>query len=49
MTGVGGGCCLEWARVKVVWIILGAGTGGRQERMNPRAAGRVAAGTDCRE
>ena len=46
---VGGSGCLEWARIKVVWTILGARTGGRQEEMNPRAAGRVAAGTGCRE
>lgn len=32
-------------RVKVVWTILGAG----QEKVDPRAAGRVAEGTGCRK
>lgn len=33
----------------MVWTILGAETGGGQEGMEPRPAGRVAAGIGCRE
>lgn len=33
----------------MVWTSLGAGTGVRQEGIDPRAAWRLAVGTGCRE
>lgn len=36
-------------RIKMVWIFLGIGTRCWQECMDPRAAGKVAMGTGCKE